>query len=205
LESTWIFDLDNTLHDAERKIFPVINQKINSYISGALNIPHSEADNLRKKYWSQYGATLEGLIKHHGINPTEFLEATHTIINFNELIVPMIDSAKVLSSISGRKIIYTNAPRKYTERVLKICQIGDYFDGIFTIEDSNFIAKPNKESMKFFLAKYKIKKAYFVDDVKENLEIANQFGISTIWLTKKSESPSYIDRKIYELKDLLTN
>ncbi len=205
MKSTWIFDLDNTLHDAERKIFPVINQKINNYISGTLNIPISEADNLRKKYCSQYGATLEGLIKHHGINPTEFLEVTHTIIDFNELIIPMIDSAKVLSSISGRKIIYTNAPRKYTERVLKMCQIKDYFDGIFTIEDSNFIAKPNKESMKFFITKYKIKKAYFVDDVKENLKTANQFGISTIWLTKKSESPSYIDRKIYELKDLITN
>ena len=205
MESTWIFDLDNTLHDAEKKIFPIINQKINNYISEELNISFSEADTMRQKYWNEYGATLEGLIRHHGINPTEFLENTHTIIDFEGLVSPMKNVVKVLSSISERKILYTNAPRNYTNRVIKVCQIEDYFDGIFTIEDSNFIAKPNKESMKFFLAKYKIKKAYFVDDVKENLEIANQFGISTIWLTKKSESPSYIDRKIYELKDLLTN
>ena len=204
MESTWIFDLDNTLHDAEKKIFPVINQRINNYISKVLNISFSEADTMRQKYWNEYGATLGGLIKHHGINPTEFLENTHTIIDFEGLISPMPDLVKVLSSINERKILYTNAPRNYTNIVIKICQIEDYFDGIFTIEDSNFLPKPSKESMKIFLNKFKIKKAYFVDDVKENLETANQFGISTIWLTNEFEQPSYIDKKISELKDLIT-
>jgi FMN phosphatase YigB (HAD superfamily) len=44
-----------------------------------------------------------------------------------------------------------------------------------------------------------------VDDVKENLETANQFGLSTIWLTNEEESPSYIDKKISKLSDLITN
>ena len=204
MESTWIFDLDNTLHDAEKKIFPIINQKINNYISEELNISFSEADTMRQKYWNEYGATLEGLIKHHGINPTEFLENTHTIIDFEGLVSPMKNVVKVLSSISERKILYTNAPRNYTNRVIKVCQIEDYFDGIFTIEDSNFKPKPSNESMRIFLNKFKIKKAYFVDDVKENLETANQFGISTIWLTNEFEHPSYIDKKISTLRDLIT-
>ena len=204
MESTWIFDLDNTLHDAEKKIFPVINQRINNYISKVLNISFSEADTMRQKYWNEYGATLEGLIKHHGINPTEFLENTHTIIDFEGLVSPMKNVVKVLSSISERKILYTNAPRNYTNRVIKVCQIEDYFDGIFTIEDSNFKPKPSNESMRIFLNKFKIKKAYFVDDVKENLETANQFGISTIWLTNEFEHPSYIDKKISTLRDLIT-
>ena len=204
MESTWIFDLDNTLHDAEKKIFPIINQKINNYISEELNISFSEADTMRQKYWNEYGATLEGLIKNHGINPTEFLENTHTIIDFEELIFPMKNIVEVLSSISERKILYTNAPKNYTNRVIKACQIEDYFDGIFTIEDSNFKAKPSKESMRIFINKFKIKKAYFVDDVKENLETANQFGISTIWLTNEVGYPSYIDKKISTLRELIT-
>ena len=204
MESTWIFDLDNTLHDAEKKIFPVINKKINNYISKVLNISLSEAESMRQKYWDEYGATLGGLIKHHGINPTEFLENTHTIIDFEGLISPMTDLVKVLSSVSERKILYTNAPRNYTNRVINVCQIEDYFDGIFTIEDSNYKPKPSKESIKSFINKFKIKKAYFVDDVKENLETANQFGISTIWLTNEVEHPSYIDKKISKLKDLIT-
>jgi FMN phosphatase YigB (HAD superfamily) len=59
--------------------------------------------------------------------------------------------------------------------------------------------------MKIFLKKYKIKSACFVDDVKKNLETANQFGLSTIWLTNEKESPSYIDKKISTLKDLITD
>ncbi len=205
MKYTWIFDLDNTLHDAQKKIFPIINQKINRYISETIKINFVEADKLRQKYWEKYGATLEGLIKHHKINPVEFLAKTHTIDNFSELVVPMPDLIKVLSSISGQKILYTNAPRNYTKKVLEICQIEDFFDGIFSIEDSSFIAKPNPKSMKLFLDYYKIKKGYFVDDVKENLETASQFGISTIWLTDEEDSPAYIDKKISKLSELITN
>jgi len=205
LKYTWIFDLDNTLHDAQKKIFPIINQKINRYISETIKINFVESDKLRQKYWEKYGATLEGLIKHHKINPVEFLAKTHTIDNFAELVVPMPDLIKVLSSISGQKILYTNAPRNYTKKVLEICQIEDFFDGIFSIEDSSFIAKPNPKSMKLFLDYYKIKKGYFVDDVKENLKTASQFGISTIWLTDEEDSPAYIDKKISKLSELITN
>ena len=203
MEDTWIFDLDNTLHDAQKKIFPLINQKINRYISKAIKINLIEADVLRKKYWDHYGATLEGLIKHHNINPTDFLEKTHTLKNFEDLVVPMPDLIKVLSTISGQKILYTNAPRDYANKVLETCEVESYFDEIFSIEDCNFLAKPSEISMRFFLKKYKIKKAYFVDDVKENLETANKFGLSTIWLTNKRESPSYVDKRIYKLKDLI--
>ena len=205
MDKIWIFDLDNTLHDAQKKIFPLINKKINQYISEVVKINLSEADVLRQKYWDNYGATLEGLIKHHNINPKDFLKKTHTLKHFEELVFPMQDLIKVLSSISGGKIIYTNAPRDYTNKVLKICKIEDYFDEIFSIEDCNFVAKPNITSMKIFLNKYGIKEAIFVDDVKENLDTANQFGLSTIWLTNKKENPSYIDKKISKLKDLISD
>ena len=115
----------------------------------------------------------------------------------------MTDVKKVLSSISEKKILYTNAPRNYTNKILKICQIEKFFDGIFSIEDSKFIAKPSIFSMELFLKKYKIKEGYFVDDVKENLKTAHEFGLSTIWLTNQKESPKFIDRKISQLKDLI--
>ena len=203
MEPTWIFDLDNTLHDAQKKIFPVVNKKINSFISRELNISAQKADKLRQNYWDKYGATLEGLIKHHKINPNKFLEETHKIINIHELVIPMTDVKKVLSSISEKKILYTNAPINYTNKILKICQIEKFFDGIFSIEDSKFIAKPSIFSMELFLKKYKIKEGYFVDDVKENLKTAHEFGLSTIWLTNQKESPKFIDRKISQLKDLI--
>jgi len=205
LEHTWIFDLDNTLHDAEQKIFPIINQKINRYISKELKINLDNADQLRQKYWDQYGATLEGLIKHHKINPNKFLEETHKVDNLETLVVPMPNLKNTLASLKGLKILYTNAPKNYTKKILKKCDIEDYFDSIFSIEDANFKPKPSKVSMQLFINKYKIKKAYFVDDIKENLETAHDFGLFTIWLSNQKEDPKFIDKKISQLSDLVTN
>ena len=123
MEHTWIFDLDNTLHNAEQKIFPVINQKINHYISKELKINLDDADQLRQKYWDQYGATLEGLIKYHKINPNKFLEETHKVDNLEELVVPMPNLKNTLDSIKAPKILYTNAPNNYTKTILKKCDI----------------------------------------------------------------------------------
>ena len=56
--------------------------------------------------------------------------------------------------------------------------------------------------MRKFLAKYKIERAYFVDDEKENLKVAKQFGIHTIWIHKSIKKPIYVDKKINSLKEL---
>ena len=198
----WIFDLDNTLHDAQAKIFPIVNNKMNQYISSTLKISIEEASKLRAQYWDEYGATLQGLIKNYNIDPIDFLDKTHTISNFTDLVIPMPNLKEILTLADGKRIIYTNAPKNYTDQVLKICEIEEYFDEVFTIEDSDFRPKPNKDSMKLFIKKYNIKEAYFVDDVKENLKTAKQFGLSTIWLTSNDDNPTYIDKKIPELRDL---
>ena len=199
----WIFDLDNTLHDAQAKIFPIVNNKMNQYISSTLKISIEEASKLRAQYWDEYGATLQGLIKNYNIDPIDFLDKTHTISNFTDLVIPMPNLKEILTLADGKRIIYTNAPKNYTDQVLKICEIEEYFDEVFTIEDSDFRPKPNKDSMKLFIKKYNIKEAYFVDDVKENLKTAKQFGLSTIWLSNNEDNPIYIDKKISKLSDLI--
>ena len=176
---------------------------MNEYISTHLKISIKNSCELRKKYWELYGATLKGLIKHHNVNPIDFLEKTHYLENIGNLVVPMPNLVKVLSSIKGRKILYTNAPKNYVVKILEECKINSYFEGIFSIEDSNFLPKPSNESMKLFLNKYKVKEAFFVDDIKENLKTASQHGISTIWLTDEEDSPQFIDRKITKLIDLI--
>ena len=204
MKPVWIFDLDNTLHDAQAKIFPIVNDKMNQYISSTLKISIEEANKLRTQYWDEYGATLQGLIKNYNIDPVDFLDKTHTISNFTDLVIPMPNLKEILTLADGKRIIYTNAPKNYTDQVLKICEIEEYFDEVFTIEDSDFRPKPNKDSMKLFIKKYNIKEAYFVDDVKKNLRTAKQFGLSTIWLTRNEDNPKYIDKKISELRYLFS-
>ena len=204
MAATWIFDLDNTLHDAQSKIFPLVNTKMNEYISSYLDISLEDASSLRESYWERYGATLKGLIKHHNINPIDFLSVTHNLQDFNKLVLPENNIKKTLSKIQGRKIIYTNAPKTYTNKILKISKIFELFDEIFTIEDSNFIPKPDQGMMDTFLKKYNISEGFFIDDVKENLFAAKNSGLTTIWITNEENQPSYIDKKIEKISDLLS-
>jgi putative hydrolase of the HAD superfamily len=62
----WLFDLDNTLHDAGPHIFPHINRSMVEYIRDHLGIEEDEATRIRQVYWQRYGATLLGMMRHHG-------------------------------------------------------------------------------------------------------------------------------------------
>ena len=42
------------------------------------------------------------------------------------------------------------------------------------------------------------------DDVKENLFTAKNSGLTTIWMTNEENQPSYIDKKIEKISDLLS-
>ena len=63
----WLFDLDNTLHDASHAVFGRLNGSMTDYIVQHLGLPRPEADALRVHYWRRYGATLLGLERHHGV------------------------------------------------------------------------------------------------------------------------------------------
>ena len=68
----WIFDLDNTLHNASPHIFPHLNRSMTEYLERHLDLDTEEAGRLRRHYWKRYGATLLGLMRHHAIDPTIF-------------------------------------------------------------------------------------------------------------------------------------
>jgi len=58
--------------------------------------------------------------------------------------------------------------------------------------------------MNAFLKKYNISEGFFIDDVKENLFTAKNSGLTTIWITNEENQPSYIDKKIEKISDLLS-
>ena len=72
----WLFDLDNTLHNASPHIFPHIHRSMGSYLEKHLALSPEAANTLRMQYWHRYGATLLGLMRHHGTDPQHFLAET---------------------------------------------------------------------------------------------------------------------------------
>ena len=74
-ETIWLFDLDNTLHNASKGIFQAIDGRMRIGVAETLGVDMDEADRLRLKYWQRYGATMIGLQRHHGADPATFLKA----------------------------------------------------------------------------------------------------------------------------------
>ena len=110
----WLFDLDNTLHQADAGIFGIINQHMTAYIATTLNIDDIAASRLRQQYWQDYGATLAGLQKHHPeINLQEFLLACHPLEQILPLLQPVPQIQHTLTHLPGYKVVFSNGPSHY--------------------------------------------------------------------------------------------
>src|SRR4051812_32346022 len=83
----WVFDLDNTLHNATPHIFPHMNRAMTEYLQTQLGLDPAAAGELRRRYWMRYGATLLGLMRHHGTDPHDFLHRTHQFPDLTRMIV----------------------------------------------------------------------------------------------------------------------
>src|SRR5690606_6201091 len=139
---TWIFDLDNTLHNASPHIFPHINRAMTQYLQSELGLDADAASALRQQYWKRYGATLLGLMRHHGTDPRHFLWQTHQFSELERMLVREPLLRATLRRLPGRKFVFSNAPVHYSRAVLKGLAIADLFDAVFCIERTRFKPKP---------------------------------------------------------------
>lgn len=100
-------------------MFPRINQAMTDYVARRLALPHDEASALRVHYWRRYGATLLGLIRHHDVDPHEFLREAHPFPDLHRLVARDHGLRRVLRRLPGRKIVVTNGPAAYAAGVLR--------------------------------------------------------------------------------------
>ncbi len=188
LAPIWLFDLDNTLHDASHAVFGRLNGSMTDYIAQHLKLPRPEADALRTHYWRRYGATLLGLERHHGVRAAHFLAHTHTLPGLEaDLRMPPADR-EALKRLPGRKFLLTNAPADYAKRVLTALDLASCFEGIVAIEDMRVFGhlrpKPDARSLRIILARLRLPmhRCVLVEDTLENLQSAHRLGLRTVWM-----------------------
>src|SRR5690606_26542893 len=128
-ERLWLFDLDNTLHDTSHAIFPRIDQGMTAAVAEALDVDIDTANELRAKYWHRYGATVIGMVRHHGVDAHAFLRRSHDF-DVNPLVRAESALADKLRRLPGRKVLLTNAPFDYARAVLRRLGILRQFDSI---------------------------------------------------------------------------
>lgn len=194
----WIFDLDDTLHDASAYIFPHINRAMTQYLMTHLDLNEDDANRLRRQYWHLYGATLRGLMRHHGTNPHHFLHHTHQFPQLRSMIVKARGLRIALRQLAGRKIVFTNAPLAYAERVLKLLKVRDLFEGVFGIESTRFHPKPSTLGFIRLLRHYHMRPEHctMVEDSLPALLTAKKLGMHTVYIHPKAKRPTFVDVRI---------
>jgi putative hydrolase of the HAD superfamily len=216
----WLFDLDDTLHDAASASMPGLALSFGEYIERELGLSRVESDALRRRYWLRYGATLLGLVKHHGVSAAHFLHHTHLLPGLEAAIRGHRPDLAALRRLRGRKYIVTNAPRAYALRVLGVLGIGGAFDGIVSIEDMRMFGelrpKPDARMFRRLLARLRVSpgRCVLVEDNLHNQRAAHRMGMTTVWMQRWTRSaathahvrwtmrPAYVDVRARHLRML---
>ena len=200
----WIFDLDNTLHDARARIFPSMHQQINTYLKRHFGVDDAGADAMRTRFWRIYGTTLYGLMRHHGTDPKHFLAETHVFPELAAMVVRENALKHALARLAGTRLVFSNAPRHYVEQVLRALGVGRFFDAVYTIEDSRFRGKPALHGFRHLLRSHDLAphRCALVDDLLDNLRTAHRLGMSTVWVSDSKRRAPFVDLRISSVIEL---
>ena len=204
MSRVWIFDLDNTLHNATPHIFPHINRSMTAYLQQHLQLDEVAANTLRIDYWQRYGATLTGMMRHHGTDPDHFLQQTHQFPALDKMVLREPRLSHVLKALPGKKIVFSNAPQHYANEVLKLLRIDGFFDDVMAIEHASYRPKPDSFGFLKLLRKHKVKAAQcvMVEDSLDNLRTAKKLGMRTVWVNAGQQNEACVDAKIRNVMQL---
>ncbi len=222
--TVWLFDLDDTLHDAATASMPHLHDSMNAYIQDELGLDADAATQLRRRYWQWYGATLLGLVRHHGVKPAHFLHHTHLLPGLEQRVRGHAPDLAALARLPGRKYILTNAPAAYARRVLGVLGVAQLFDGLISIEDmhmfGNLRPKPDRRMLRHIAARLGVPPSHcvLVEDTLVHQKSARAVGMGTVWMqrwlrrsvshthsanTRRHRRPAYVDRRVSRLRALL--
>lgn len=186
----WLFDLDNTLHNASHASFGGIDESMTAYIVEELGVSPEEAHALRLTYLLRYGATLLGLVRHHGVNAAHFLHHTHLLPGLEGRVHGHPHDFDAIARLPGRKFVLTNAPQAYAQRVLGALGVGMLFDGVLSIEDmvmfNHLRPKPDARMLRWVAARLKVHptRCVLVEDTLQHQKAAHRVGMATVWMQR---------------------
>lgn len=205
----WIFDLDNCLYPASTRLFDLIDARMGDYIQRLLDCDAAEARLVQKTHFHEHGTTLAGLMKHHDVDPHDFLDDVHAIAL--DRLSPDDRLARGLARLPGRKLIYTNGDAPYARRILDALGIGAHFAELHDIHAAELRPKPDLHGYRLLIERFAIDPAHavMVDDMAQNLRPAKMLGLTTVWVDNGSERgnhghhPDHVDHTIHDVGEWL--
>ena len=126
---------------------------IDQYFTTHLSISWDDAVRLHKEYYQNYGLAIEGLVRHHQIDPLDYNAQVDDALPLEGIIKPDPQLRKMLEDIDKSKVklwLLTNAYVTHARRVLQLLGIEDLFEGLTYCDYSAvpFVCKPSPDMYK---------------------------------------------------------
>jgi len=100
---------------------------IDNFFRTHLSLSENDAMMLRQRYYKEYGLSLEGLARHHKVDPMEFNREVDDALPLDEILSPDPDLRALLCSFDPAKVklwLFTNAHVTHGKRVVQLLGIG---------------------------------------------------------------------------------
>jgi len=182
-----LFDLDETLYPSSNGLMSLIRDRIVEYMIVRLGWSRDEAEERRQRYVSEYGVTLNGLHKLHGVDVGDYMEYVHAVPH-SEYIEPNPALDTMLGRLRPYKAIFTNASQSHARRVLSALRVSpSHFECIFDFEAAGYCPKPDPKAYRRILDRLGARgdQCVLVEDNLRNLDTAKSvFDMTTVLVNK---------------------
>ncbi|KUI53739.1 hypothetical protein VP1G_01240 [Cytospora mali] len=174
-------------------VHDMMAELIDKYFASHLNLPDDEATRLHNEYYTNYGLAIEGLVRHHQIDPLEYNDKVDDALPLDGVIKPRPELKKLLEDIDRSKVklwLFTNAYINHARRVIRLLDIEGMFDGVTYCDYSSvpFVCKPQKAAFVKAMKEAGVETwedCYFpIDDSYSNCAKSHELGWNTAHLVE---------------------
>ncbi|KAL4920131.1 Haloacid dehalogenase-like hydrolase-domain-containing protein [Aspergillus aurantiobrunneus] len=206
----FFFDIDNCLYSRKNNIHDEMQKLIHEFFVHHLSLDSEDAHMLHMKYYKEYGLAIEGLTRHHKIDPLEFNRQVDDALPLDRILKPDLKLRKLLEDIDRDKVklwLLTNAYVNHGKRVVKLLQVDDLFEGITYCDYAQppLICKPSQamyDKAEKDAGASGAEQVYFVDDSGLNCKHAAARGWQVAHLIEPELPVPEVPASHFQIRDL---
>ncbi|CAG9997782.1 unnamed protein product [Clonostachys byssicola] len=202
------FDIDNCLYSRSTKVHDLMADLIDQYFATHLGVPYEEAVRLHKDYYTNYGLAIEGLVRHHQIDPLDYNAKVDDALPLEDIIKPDPELRALLQDIDKSKVtmwLLTNAYSTHGKRVVRLLGVDDLFEGLTFCDyaEEPLLCKPHPDMFKKAMRQAGVEEygdCYFVDDSYSNCAKASELGWHVAHLVEEGLKVPETPASQYQIK-----
>jgi|CXWL01.1.fsa_nt_gi FMN phosphatase YigB (HAD superfamily) len=202
----WVFDNDGTLYE-DGEAHAQFGQIVFEFVKQTYDLKGLDPKyflNLLKGKWNTRSSVV-ALMREYKVEFETLVSETFLRIDFTTCsrIVPNIESRVALDSITSTKVVLTNNPSAYAEKVLHHINLLDLFVEVIGVEKTEFEGKPHDSAYVAVEQRFpQATKIIFCDDILENLDAAKNRGWETVLFDPSGKIQSSSHKIITSLSEL---